>query len=165
MNFEIVQITDKHIEGFCEAVKAVSAERLYLTTFDGFPLNMSRAFVLGNRAKGLPHFVALDAGTVIGWCDISSSDHRPVLKHSGTLGMGILKPYRGQGIGKQLITTTIAAAKASGLTRVELTVRETNTNAIELYKKVGFEIEGVLRNATYVDGVYTNHIAMAILFD
>lgn len=60
---------------------------------------------------------------------------------------------------------TLAAAKEKGLTRVELTVRETNTNAIALYKKVGFEIEGILRNAIYVDGVYINHVAMAILFD
>lgn len=163
MNYEFVPTTDEYIEGYCAAVAAVSGERLYLTTFNGFSLESSRAFVLGNRAKGLPHFVALDNNKVIGWCDISSFD-RPVLKHSGTLGIGILKLYRGQGLGEKLITTTIAAAKKAGLTRVDLTVRETNTNAIALYKKVGFEIEGVLRNATYVDGVYTNHIAMAILF-
>lgn len=164
MNYEIVPIADEHIEGFCEAVKVVSAERLYLTTFDGFPLEVSRAFVFGNRIKKLPHYVALVDQKVIGWCDISSLD-RPIFKHSGTLGMGILKPYRGQGIGKKLITATILAAKESGLTRIDLTVRETNTNAIALYKKVGFEVEGVLRNAIYVDGVYTNHIAMAILFE
>ncbi|MES2607961.1 MAG: GNAT family N-acetyltransferase [Pseudomonadota bacterium] len=164
MNYKIAPTTDDHIEGYCAAVASVSSERLYLTTFSGFSLESSRAFVLGNRAKGFPHFVALDNEKVIGWCDISSFD-RPVSKHSGTLGIGILKPYRGQGIGKKLINTTIAAAKESGLTRVDLTVRENNTNAIALYKKVGFEIEGVLRNAIRIDGLYTNSIAMAMLFD
>ena len=164
MNYKIAPTTDDHIEGYCAAVASVSSERLYLTTFSGFSLESSRAFVLGNRAKGFPHFVALDNEKVIGWCDISKND-RPIFEHSGELGIGILKPYRGQGIGKKLITTPIAVAKEAGLTRVELTVRETNTNAIALYKKVGFEIEGVLRNAVCVDGVYTNHIAMAMLFD
>ena len=59
MIFEIVPITDEYIEGFRDAVASVSRERLYLTTFDGFSLESSRAFVLGNRAKGLPHFVVL----------------------------------------------------------------------------------------------------------
>ena len=37
-------------------------------------------------------------------------------------------------------------------------------NALELYKKVGFEIEGVQRDAVQVDGVYENLILMAVRF-
>ena len=70
----------------------------------------------------------------------------------------------GQGIGKRLIAQALAAARAFGLQRVELTVRENNTNAIALYKKVGFEIEGVQRDAIQVDGTYENLILMAVLF-
>jgi RimJ/RimL family protein N-acetyltransferase len=43
-------------------------------------------------------------------------------------------------------------------------VRENNANAIALYKKVGFEIEGVQRNAIFVDGTYENLILMAVMF-
>jgi RimJ/RimL family protein N-acetyltransferase len=164
MTVEIVPITDDYIEGFCEAVASVSRERHYLATFDGFSLDSARTFVMNNRLKKLPHYVALSAEKVVGWCDIFGSD-RPVFQHMGTLGIGLLKPYRGQGIGEHLIRQTLAAAKELGLVRIELTVRETNVNAIALYKKVGFEIEGVLRKATYVDGVYTNSIAMSILFE
>jgi ribosomal protein S18 acetylase RimI-like enzyme len=164
MNFEIVPITDELIEGFCKAVSAVAQERLYLLSLEGFTLESSHIFVHENREKGMPHFVALDKGKVVGWCDIRSKGF-PVLEHSGELGIGVIKSHRGQGIGKKLMEATLAAAKEKGLTRVELTVRENNTNAIALYKKVGFEVEGVLRNAIYVDGVYINHIAMAILFD
>ncbi len=163
MNYEIIPITDDHIEGFCEAAGSVARERLYLLALDAAPLENLRDFVHKNQAKGMPFFVALDNEKVVGWCDIHSQNS-PVLDHSGVLGMGIIKSHRGQGLGEKLIRTTLAAAKEKGLTRIELTVRETNTNAIALYKKVGFEVEGVLRNAIYVDGVYTNHIAMAILF-
>ncbi len=69
-----------------------------------------------------------------------------------------------QGIGTDLIRQSLAAARGFGFHRVELTVRENNTNAIELYKKVGFETEGMQRGATQVDGVYENLILMAVLF-
>lgn len=164
MNYEIASITDEHIEGFCKAASAVAQERLYLLSLEGFTLESSRLFVHGNQAKGMPHFVALDNGNVVGWCDVRSKGF-PILAHSGELGIGVIKSHRGLGIGEKLMRMTLNAAKEKGLTRVELTVRENNTNAIALYKKVGFEVEGVLRNAICIDGVYTNHIAMAILFE
>jgi RimJ/RimL family protein N-acetyltransferase len=71
--------------------------------------------------------------------------------------------FRGQGIGKSLIRATLAAANTFGLHRIELTVRESNSGAIELYKTVGFKIEGFQRDAVYVDGGYENIVCMAIL--
>ena len=41
---------------------------------------------------------------------------------------------------------------------------EDNKNAIALYKKIGFEIEGLMRDAMKVDGVYENTYLMALLF-
>jgi ribosomal protein S18 acetylase RimI-like enzyme len=78
--------------------------------------------------------------------------------------MGLLPQFRHQGIGKRLIAQSLAAAQAYGLQRVELMVRENNAGAIALYRKVGFEIEGVQRNAVFVDGTYENIILMAVLF-
>jgi RimJ/RimL family protein N-acetyltransferase len=45
-----------------------------------------------------------------------------------------------------------------------LTVRGHNTVAIELSGKQGFEIEGVQRDAVFVDGVYENVVCMAMVF-
>ena len=59
----------------------------------------------------------------------------------------LLPQFRRQGIGERLIRQTLAAARAFGLHRVELTVRENNAGAIALYKKFGFAIEGLQRNA------------------
>ncbi len=111
-----------------------------------------------------PHSVAITEGKIIGWCDISALD-RPVFAHIGSLGIGVLAPYRGQGVGKALMKTALQNAKLKGLTRIELTVREHNLSAIALYKKLGFEQEGVHKNAVYIDGKYENHISMARLFD
>ena len=77
--------------------------------------------------------------------------------------MGVLPRLRGQGIGSSLIRSTLAAARSGGLHRVELTVRESNRLAIELYNRYGFEIEGLQRDAVQIDGIYENVICMAVL--
>ena len=111
-----------------------------------------------------PFSVAITEGKIIGWCDISALD-RPVFAHIGSLGIGVLAPYRGQGVGKALMKTALQNAKLKGLTRIELTVREHNLSAIALYKKLGFEQEGVHKNGVCIDGKYENHISMERLFD
>jgi len=58
---------------------------------------------------------------------------------------------------------TIDAAFAFGLTRIELTVSEGNANAIAFSKSLGFEIEGLHRNAVCIEGQYENLHSMALL--
>jgi RimJ/RimL family protein N-acetyltransferase len=163
MPVDIVPIEESHIEGFHRALDIVARERRYLAFLEGPPLEGTRAFALGHIKRGDPLFVAVAKGEVIGWCDITVKE-RPIYAHSGVLGMGLLPPFRGQGIGAGLIQQSLAAARTFGFHRVELTVRENNTNAMELYRKVGFRIEGTLRDAVQVDGVYEDMILMAVLF-
>lgn len=164
IDFKIAPITEEYIEQFREAVGSVARERKYLAFLDSPSLEMSQEFVKSNLKNNMPHFIAISNDKVVGWCDIVASD-RPVLKHSGTLGIGVLSGFRGAGIGKALIQAAINKAKEIGLTRVELTVREHNTTAIELYKKIGFEIEGIHRNAVLIDDKYENQIFMALLLN
>jgi RimJ/RimL family protein N-acetyltransferase len=86
---------------------------------------------------------------------------RPAL---GVLGMALLPEFRGRGLGGPLMRQTLDAAQAFGLHRVELTVREDNANAIALYRKIGFEIEGLMRDAIKVDDACENVVVMALLF-
>ena len=53
--------------------------------------------------------------------------------------------------------------RPSGCAGVELTVRESNVVAIELYKKIGFATEGLQRDRILVDGAYENHVLMGML--
>lgn len=163
MPVDIVPIEETHIAGFHRTLDIVARERRYLAFLEGPPIETMRAFVRDNIKRGYPQLVAIAAGDVVGWCDVTPKP-RPIYAHGGVLGMGLLPPFRGQGIGADLIRRSLAAARAFGLHRVELTVRENNTSAVELYKKVGFEVEGLQRDAVRVDGVYENVILMAVLF-
>jgi ribosomal protein S18 acetylase RimI-like enzyme len=125
-------------------------------------LESSREFVAENIGENCPHFVAISDKKVIGWCDISSLN-RPIFSHSGSLGIGVLDAFRGNGVGEALMRAALTKAKEIGLTRIELTVREHNTRAIALYKKLGFETEGLHRNAIRIGTEYENQLSMGLL--
>jgi RimJ/RimL family protein N-acetyltransferase len=162
MTVDIAPIAPEHIDGYHRAVDAVARERRYLTLLEAFPLLETRAFVLGLIEKGDPMFVALANGEVVGWCDIQRHPF-PTHSHRGTLGMGIIPRYRGHGIGARLIDETLKRAFASGLVRVEFSVRADNLRALRLYEKFGFVREGVLRDAVFVDDEFHDAITMALI--
>lgn len=164
MDCAIVPITDELIPGFHAVLDEVAREKRYLSILEAPPLDKTTAWVQADVRRGFPHFVALDGPRVIGWCDLSPID-RPVHAHCGVLGIGILGAYRGKGIGRGLMLATLEQARAIGLTRIELTVRERNLKATALYENLGFRREGRMLNAVRIDGSYENLLSMALLFD
>jgi ribosomal protein S18 acetylase RimI-like enzyme len=72
--------------------------------------------------------------------------------------MIINQDFWGYGIGKNLMKETISWADANGIKKIVLNgVVETNEKAIELYKRLGFEIEGLMKNDRILsDGKYYN---------
>ena len=161
---QIAAIREEHVEGFHSALDRVARERKYLNRFEAPPIQSTREFVLRNIREGVAQFVALDRGTVVGWCDVSPDRH-PATAHSGYLGIGLLPEYRGQGIGRRLISAALRRAKENGLERVHLTVNSSNDRARSLYEKVGFRLEGVMRRAAKFDGRYEDELMMALLLD
>jgi ribosomal protein S18 acetylase RimI-like enzyme len=136
----------------------------YLTFLEAPSLEESRRFVRRNIREGYPQYVALVEENVVGWCDALPID-RPTRAHAGVLGIGVLAEFRGRGIGTALLRETLQKARASGLTRIELSVREGNASVIGLYERFGFVHEGVQRNAIRMDGKYENLICIGLLLD
>jgi ribosomal protein S18 acetylase RimI-like enzyme len=58
------------------------------------------------------------------------------------------KDFQGKGIGKTLFQVLLdyVSSVRNDILRIELIARESNIKAIELYKELGFEIEGKLSN-------------------
>jgi ribosomal protein S18 acetylase RimI-like enzyme len=160
---EIVPITQDHIESFHRSLDFVARERRYLAFLEAPPFESTQAFVLNNIEQGYPQLVAVSAGQVVGWCDVVPNP-RPIFAHVGLLGMAVLPEFRRQGLGGRLIRQTLDAARKFGLRRVELTVRESNTVAIELYRKIGFTTEGLHRDRIRLDGAYENQMFMGLPF-
>lgn len=158
----IVPTMPEHVESFHRALDLVARERKYLSMLEAPPLEQTLKFVKGCVERGDPRVVAVVRNEVVGWCDITRHDW-PIHAHRGTLGMGIVPAYRGQGLGLKLINAALAQARKAGFVRIELSVHSDNARAISLYERVGFVREGVQRDAVYVDGEYRDAIMMAIV--
>jgi ribosomal protein S18 acetylase RimI-like enzyme len=154
-------ITLADVSGFRSCVGAVMRERKFLAYLEPFPLAETAAFVAGNIDKGNPHFVAEDAGRIVGWCDICR-ETVPTYAHEGMLGMGVLADYRGRGLGRNLIQAALDAASGAGFERVALSVYGSNTRAAALYRKLGFVHEGTRVRGRKLDGVYDDVHMMAL---
>ena len=162
LTIDIVPIAEMHIPGFHAVLDRVARQRRYLALVEAPPLATTREFVLRNIERGAPQWLAIDGEAVVGWCDIVADEREPC-RHCGRLSMGVHPDYRGRGIGGRLLAATLAAAERRGLERIELQVLESNEIAIRLYKRFGFEQEGILRNARKLDGRYENKITMSLL--
>lgn len=73
---------------------------------------------------------------IIGTSWITFDGRRYHLHH-----IGVLTEYRNKGYGKQLTIESIRFAKDKGI-QIKLEVHQSNLNAIELYKKIGFTYLG-----------------------
>ncbi|MCL2840669.1 MAG: GNAT family N-acetyltransferase [Defluviitaleaceae bacterium] len=87
-------------------------------------------------------FLAYEDGQCIGFLFTNRGQLKRV-RHSAYIVIGILEKYRGKGIGTALFENVIRWAKNCGIKRLELTVMTHNQAGLALYKKQGFEIEGV----------------------
>jgi RimJ/RimL family protein N-acetyltransferase len=107
--------------------------------------------------------LALIDSEVISIATINSSQKERT-RHVGTLGIVVSKKFTGLGLGKVLMNDLIEWAKQNGVTtKISLVTNENNIVAIELYKKLGFEVEGLLKKDNFINGNFNNTIIMGLL--
>jgi RimJ/RimL family protein N-acetyltransferase len=154
------------LEGYLACLDRVARERIYIA-FTAAPSAEQAQYFLNQMIKRqLPFVVAEDDGSIAGWCDIyveAENEHRPGFSHVGRLGMGLDSEYRRQGLGDAMLRAVLDQAGGCGIERVELQVYASNEPAIALYRKFGFETEGMLRRARKIDGRYDDIVLMARL--
>ena len=83
-------------------------------------------------------------------------------QHMGNFGIIVGKEFRGQGVGEQLMQSTIAEAVAhiSGLRMIKLECFATNTAALSLYQKLGFREVGRVPQALLYKNEYVDDVIM-----
>jgi RimJ/RimL family protein N-acetyltransferase len=78
---------------------------------------------------------------------------------------GVLRSHAGRGLGTLLFEALDEWARRQGLRRLELTVMAHNHAGVALYRKMGFEIEGIKRRSLFVDGQPVDEFYMGKLLD
>lgn len=162
MTVSIVPTAECHFEGLRRVLDSVAREQRYLAFLQAPPPDEAFAFFQNIVDQNLCQLVAIDEGIVVGWCDVLPT-HGEARAHVGVLGIGLLPEFRHQGLGARLMEATIAKAWGKNFSRIELSVRTDNTNAIALYKRFGFMIEGKRARAFCIDGAFFDAYSMALL--
>jgi RimJ/RimL family protein N-acetyltransferase len=98
----------------------------------------------------------------IGSCGYHAIDYR---HRHGELGIVIgAADYRGRGYGTDAVQTLVAFGFYTlNLNRIFLRVYADNARAIRAYEKVGFQLEGRLRQDNFYNGTYRDTLIMGVL--
>ena len=105
-------------------------------------------------------FVAEGGGDVVGWVAATPVSDRcayaGVLEHS----VYVDARRRGQGIGRRLLETLIAAADASGIWTIQSGIFPENVASVELHRRCGFRVVGTRERIGQLDGTWRDVLLM-----
>ncbi|WP_430613412.1 N-acetyltransferase family protein [Flavobacterium sp. JP2137] len=100
-------------------------------------------------------------GAIIGNIDINGHQ-RQMMAHTAVIGMGILSEWRNTGLGTLLMREGIAWAKQQPILELLwLQVYPENDTAMALYKKMGFEESGIIKNFFKHHDRYYDNLTMS----
>ena len=144
----------RHMPGVFENILGIPSHRVkktedYIANMDGNTHQLVAVIKENGKEK-----VVGSAGLVV--CS------NPRLRHSGSIGIMVHKEFQGKGVGTKLMEALIDITDNwLMLVRVELGVFTDNEKAINLYKKFGFEAEGVKKMCAIRNGSYVDELIMA----
>jgi RimJ/RimL family protein N-acetyltransferase len=125
-------------DGFIAVFESVAAEGRWIGT--ELPIGDDRKARLRASAEQPSDqawtLVAVDGDRVVGFA------HVDVDRGRSYLGMALLREFRGQGLGRQLLDGCVDWSRRAGAHKIDLEVWPHNTAARRLYEGAGFVVEG-----------------------
>ena len=93
------------------------------------------------RIPNTVYLVAEQDGSIAGYIGMLC-----VLDEGEITNVAVAEGFRRQGIGERLLSSLLQAGRKKGVDSFTLEVRESNSSARRLYRKLGFQEEGIRRN-------------------
>src|SRR5258708_39583989 len=140
--------TPEDADAISVCVDAVARERRYLGNTSGFSAEQTRSFMASLSDSGGIQIVVVADARIVGWCDVAPVPFEG-MRHVGRLGMGLLPPFRGQGLGRRLVREALSQVFAKALKCVELEGFASNKMPVGLYDGEGLVIEGRQRSGRF----------------
>jgi phosphinothricin acetyltransferase len=120
-------------------------------TIDSEPLSKEEAAAWWQeRASQRVTLVAVDEGDVIGWAQLLPWRQRGFEVVEDLVYVDPV--YQKKGVGRELLSRAIEAARATGCRTIVASVAADNTPGLRLHQSLGFETVGTLKNAAYKFG-------------
>ena len=148
-NIEIRRLRLHEIPTFANLRNEISNEAEHVIAKRGerkkeFGIRILAMMLLSERRTHT--FLAWQKGVAVGYLSLTFAKFRK-FRGNAYLTIAVLAASRSKGIGSKLMDIAETFAKMHGKRRMELEVFGRNTRAIELYKRRGYVIEGVKKNA------------------
>ncbi|GAA5984388.1 hypothetical protein JCM10908_003329 [Rhodotorula pacifica] len=108
---------------------------------------------------------ASKAGTAVGWMHLEPFDSDNPQNRCARFAITLNKSHQGRGYGGEAMEWLLRRAFVGhGLNRVESGCWAWNEAAVRLYKKVGFTVEGIRRQACWQEGAFRDEVIVYICF-
>jgi ribosomal protein S18 acetylase RimI-like enzyme len=159
-NIRAIRLEDAAV--YHSLVDEIKDEGQYLFSTLRFSLEDTKKYIERHEEMSSPIWGAFDEqGTLLGWIDFNRGGFSEIA-HTATLGMGVKKEFRGQGIGSALMDACIENAESLGIEKLELEVFASNTAARALYIKKGFFEEGIRLKKRKFEDRYDDLVCMGL---
>lgn len=150
-------------------VNRVTGETDYLALESGeldWSIEKEQQFIEDHRKADNKLFIAAEIeGAMLGLLGFTGDDKKK-MRHSGELGITVVREAWGLGLASALMTYLIDWARSSGVVRkIDLRVRADNDRAIRLYERFGFVKEGTIRRQFLVAGTFRDAYLMGLEID
>jgi RimJ/RimL family protein N-acetyltransferase len=146
-------------DALVELGRDVAAEPELWLTYDRTRGDERRNVRGAQRDANVAVLLAETEEGVVGRLSIAR-DRSPLSRHVAEFGLMVAASARRRGIGSALMEEAMNWARDRGIVRLELTVFPHNAPAIALYRKLGFQEEGILRRRYLIDGRYVDAMLM-----
>jgi RimJ/RimL family protein N-acetyltransferase len=144
--------------------RAVAGEDGVWLTYDRSRGDERRNVRSVQRDPNVAVFVAETQAGVVGRLSIAR-DRGSHSRHVAELGLMVSALARRRGIGSALMNEAIKWARGVGVIKLELIVFPHNEPAIALYRKLGFQEEGLIRRRYLIGDRYVDAMLMGLDLD
>ncbi len=105
--------------------------------------------------------VAVREDVILGYVTLVFGRHAKFRGNAYLVSVAVKASERGRGLGTLLFAEVEKYALSRGARRIEFEVFAKNTGALNLYRRIGYEVEGTKRRAVEFAGEYDDLIFMA----
>ena len=107
-------------------------------------------------------FVAEEDGDLLGWIAVVPYSRRAVYRGVGEESVYVAERARGRGVGRALLETVVASARAGGLWTLQAAIFPENVASLELHRRLGFREVGVRDRIGQLDGQWRDVVLLEL---